>query len=74
MKRDGTLYETPYAKETKPAYCTFERIYFSRGNDPDIYRERKALGGALTDQILRAIDNNLDRAVFGFIPNTAETL
>jgi amidophosphoribosyltransferase len=73
MKADGEFHEKPYAEEVKPTPCSFERIYFSRGNDPDIYRERKALGGALTGQILKAIDNDLDRAVFGYIPNTAET-
>ncbi len=72
LKRDGTFYEKPFAQNAQPAFCTFERIYFSRGNDPDIYRERKALGGALVEQILREIDNDLDRAVFGYIPNTAE--
>ena len=54
-------------------HCSFERIYFSRGNDPAIYRERKALGAALVPQILEAIDGDLLRTVFSFIPNTAET-
>jgi amidophosphoribosyltransferase len=57
----------------KPAPCSFERIYFSRGNDPDIYQERKALGSALMSRLLDAIDHDLDHAVFSFIPNTAET-
>ncbi|MDE6305446.1 MAG: amidophosphoribosyltransferase, partial [Muribaculaceae bacterium] len=52
--------------------CSFERIYFSRGSDADIYRERKALGRALVPEILRHLDENLDDAVFSFIPNTAE--
>ncbi|MCB1235719.1 MAG: amidophosphoribosyltransferase, partial [Verrucomicrobiae bacterium] len=52
--------------------CSFERIYFSRGNDPDIYRERKSLGEALVPQILDAIGGNLEKTVFSFIPNTAE--
>ncbi len=52
--------------------CSFERIYFSRGSDVEIYRERKALGRALTDDILKAIDQDLDHSVFSFIPNTAE--
>ncbi len=73
IKEDGTHYEKPYAETLRQTSCTFERIYFSRGNDPDIYRERKALGGALTDQLLNAVDYDLDRAVFGYIPNTAET-
>lgn len=53
--------------------CTFERIYFSRGNDPDIYQERKALGEALCPNILKEIDCDLTNTVFSYIPNTAET-
>ena len=52
--------------------CSFERIYFSRGSDKDIYQERKALGRLLTPAILRALGGNLEHAVFSFIPNTAE--
>ncbi|NBR10273.1 MAG: amidophosphoribosyltransferase, partial [Opitutaceae bacterium] len=52
--------------------CTFERIYFSRGNDADIYRERKALGAGLAQQIWASIEGNLEHSVFSFIPNTAE--
>ena len=52
--------------------CSFERIYFSRGSDADIYRERKQLGRELVPSILRAIDNDIDHTVFSFIPNTAE--
>jgi len=59
------------AKEYKP--CSFERIYFSRGNDPAIYKERKKMGAMLTKQILKSIDGNFDKSVFSFIPNTAET-
>ncbi len=59
------------AKEYKP--CSFERIYFSRGNDPSIYRERKAMGGMLVDQVIKSMDEDFDKAVFSFIPNTAET-
>lgn len=57
-------------KEVKA--CSFERIYFSRGSDHDIYLERKALGMQLKDPILKAIDGNLGHTVFSFIPNTAE--
>ena len=57
-------------KEVKP--CSFERIYFSRGSDCDIYRERKALGMQLKDPILKAIGGDLSHTVFSFIPNTAE--
>jgi len=52
--------------------CSFERIYFSRGNDIDIYRERKQLGMQLVPQILRAVDNDTQHTVVSFIPNTAE--
>lgn len=52
--------------------CSFERIYFSRGNDGDIYKERKMLGANLMDKILQAVDYDLDNTVFSFIPNTAE--
>ncbi|MBR3883817.1 MAG: amidophosphoribosyltransferase [Bacteroidaceae bacterium] len=52
--------------------CSFERIYFSRGNDGDIYKERKMLGANLRDKILRTVDYDLDNTVFSFIPNTAE--
>ena len=52
--------------------CSFERIYFSRGSDKDIYQERKALGRLLTPSILRALGGDLEHAVFSFIPNTAE--
>ena len=59
--------------EAKPqAHCSFERIYFSRGSDCDIYRERKQLGQQLTAPILKAISNDTDHTVFSFIPNTAE--
>jgi amidophosphoribosyltransferase len=52
--------------------CVFERIYFSRGNDQDIYQERKMLGRQLQDAILKAIDGDVENAVFSYIPNTAE--
>ena len=52
--------------------CSFERIYFSRGSDRDIYRERKRLGEQLTPAILKAIDDDVDNTVFSYIPNTAE--
>lgn len=53
--------------------CSFERIYFSRGNDPDIYRERKQLGVLLVPQVLKAINFDIKNTVFSYIPNTAET-
>ena len=52
--------------------CSFERIYFSRGSDADIYRERKLLGKELVPNILKAVDYDIDHTVFSFIPNTAE--
>ena len=58
--------------EAEPQKCSFERIYFSRGSDADIYRERKALGRNLVSQILRAVGGDFARSVFSFIPNTAE--
>ena len=54
------------------AACSFERIYFSRGNDSDIHQERKRLGAQLRDQILAAIDGDVENTVFSYIPNTAE--
>lgn len=59
--------------ETKEnSACSFERIYFSRGSDVDIYQERKKLGRTLVPSILKAINNDIDNTVFSFIPNTAE--
>lgn len=59
----------PYEKRS----CSFERIYFSRGSDSDIYRERKRLGELLTPAIIKAVEGDLENTVFSFIPNTAET-
>ena len=59
IKRRGTITANPFTAPLPRASCSFERIYFSRGNDIDIYRERKALGGNLADQVLRAIDGRL---------------
>src|SRR5208283_1973457 len=72
IKRRGSVVEQPFTKALARAPCSFERIYFSRGNDVDIYRERQALGAGLAKQVLKAIDNNWADTVFGFIPNTAE--
>jgi amidophosphoribosyltransferase len=57
----------------KQTACSFERIYFSRGSDPDIYQERMALGRNLAGTVLKALDNNLKNTIVSFIPNTAET-
>lgn len=72
-KKDGTIYFSQI-QEKKPniAPCSFERIYFSRGSDADIYLERKKLGELLLPPILKAIDNDIQHTVFSFIPNTAE--
>jgi|TARA_B110000037_G_scaffold223120_1_gene302367 amidophosphoribosyltransferase len=73
IKRDGKLRCESFAPPQPRSSCSFERIYFSRGNDPDIYQERKRLGGSLAGRILKAIDGDLGNSVFSFIPNTAET-
>jgi amidophosphoribosyltransferase len=72
IKRRGTITEQAFTPALPRAACSFERIYFSRGNDVDIYRERQALGGKLAPQVLKAIDNNWADTVFSFVPNTAE--
>lgn len=72
IKSDGSIYCERYTEKRPVTPCSFERIYFSRGNDPDIYAERKALGGALLEQVVKAIDNNFADSVFSFVPNTAE--
>jgi amidophosphoribosyltransferase len=72
MKRRGSVVSQPFTAPLPRAGCSFERIYFSRGNDPDIYLERKALGARLADQVQAAIGGDWEHSVFGFIPNTAE--
>ncbi len=72
IKQDGTFKVAQLHTAAKVTPCSFERIYFSRGSDREIYRERKMLGKLLTPQILKSIDNNLDNTVMSFIPNTAE--
>jgi amidophosphoribosyltransferase len=73
VRPSGEFRIEPFTKPGARRSCAFERIYFSRGNDPDIYRERKALGAKLVPQVLKAIDGDLEKTVFSFIPNTAET-
>jgi amidophosphoribosyltransferase len=73
IKKNGNiLFDTirMAAPELKP--CSFERIYFSRGSDLAIYKERKKLGASLAGSIMHAIGNDMDNSVFSFIPNTAE--
>jgi amidophosphoribosyltransferase len=73
VKMDGTVNEEMVRVPQKRSSCSFERIYFSRGSDRDIYKERKKLGFLLAPIILKTIDNDLENTVFSFIPNTAET-
>jgi amidophosphoribosyltransferase len=73
IKADGTITDTQFHTPQKFTPCSFEKIYFSRGNDPQIYRERKAMGCALVDQVVASIGESFDKTVFSFIPNTAET-
>ena len=73
IKRDGSLSMKPFVDDIpEPKQCSFERIYFSRGTDRDIYLERKKLGSNLVPDILRAVDYDWDHTVFSFVPNTAE--
>jgi amidophosphoribosyltransferase len=73
IKSDGTFSDVEFAPPRSFTPCSFERIYFSRGNDPQIYRERKAMGAALVPQVVESIGGSFDKAVFSFVPNTAET-
>ena len=73
VKRNGNIsLKQILDKKDKITPCSFERIYFSRGSDYDIYRERKKLGELLVPHIIEAIDDDFDDTVFSFIPNTAE--
>ncbi len=72
IKKSGTVSAKAFTAPLPRASCSFERIYFSRGNDLDIYRERQALGGGLADQVIKSIGHDWAKTVFGFIPNTAE--
>ena len=72
LKKDGEVKETHINNPVPASKCSFERIYFSRGSDFEIYNERKELGRNIVPQIIEAIDGDLENAVFSFIPNTAE--
>jgi len=72
IKKDGSVKETLINEPNEPRKCSFERIYFSRGSDKDIYTERKALGKLIVPPVLETINHDLDNTVFSFIPNTAE--
>ncbi len=72
IRKNGDIKEVEINKPTTNLQCSFERIYFSRGSDKDIYAERKQLGKNVIPQVLETIDHDLDNSVFSFIPNTAE--
>jgi len=73
IKKNGEFSEHVIREPLAKKSCSFERIYFSRGSDANIYKERKKLGSLLANQVLEAINYDLDNTVFSFIPNTAET-
>lgn len=72
VSKTGKLRVEQIVEPKKNSACSFERIYFSRGSDIDIYKERKKLGETLVPDVLKVVDNDLDHTVFSFIPNTAE--
>jgi len=72
IKKDGDISEKQFIEPIEKKSCSFERIYFSRGSDASIYRERKQLGRLLCPQILDAVNHDLENTVFSYIPNTAE--
>ena len=73
IKKSGSTALKKILEPTERKACSFERIYFSRGSDKEIYQERKKLGNLVFPEILKSIDNDLENAVFSYIPNTAET-
>ena len=73
VKKSGEVSVKPILDQLPKKSCSFERIYFSRGSDADIYRERKMLGKLIFPEILKKIDNHISDTVFSYIPNTAET-
>jgi amidophosphoribosyltransferase len=72
IKKNGLVSEEMINVPKDPKKCSFERIYFSRGSDADIYKERKALGRLIVPQVLKTVNYDFDNSVFSFIPNTAE--
>jgi len=72
VKKNGKITEDMFSEPVEKKACSFERIYFSRGSDASIYRERKQLGRLLCPQILSAVDHDMKNTVFSYIPNTAE--
>lgn len=73
IKKNGKVFQEEIITPTVKKACSFERIYFSRGSDAIIYKERKELGRLVLPKVLEAIDNDTDNTVFSYIPNTAET-
>ena len=73
IKKDGSMKIKEILAPLERRSCSFERIYFSRGSDAEIYQERKMLGKLIMPKILKAIDYDTENSVFSFIPNTAET-
>lgn len=73
IKKKGTVKEAMCLQPRERKSCSFERIYFSRGNDKEIYAERKELGRLLTEKVMKAVDHDFEHTIFSFIPNTAET-
>ena len=73
VKKDGNIISELINEPFEKKSCSFERIYFSRGTDRDIYRERKLLGRSLVSRVLKAVNNDFENTVFSYIPNTAET-
>jgi amidophosphoribosyltransferase len=72
VKKNGKITEDMFSEPLEKKACSFERIYFSRGSDASIYKERKQLGRLLCPQILDAVNNDVKNTVFSYIPNTAE--
>lgn len=73
LKKGGRIFEEQVREPLEKRSCSFERIYFSRGSDRNIYRERIALGKNLTERVLKEVDYDLENTVFSYVPNTAET-
>ena len=72
IKKDGNISEKQIRQPLKRTSCSFERIYFSRGNDSDIYKERLELGKKIFPKVLKAVNNDIKNTIFSYIPNTAE--
>ena len=74
IRANGEVIKERFAEDpARRTSCSFERIYFSRGNDPDIYAERKTLGALLVPQVLEVVGKDFSKSVFSYVPNTAES-